>query len=288
MKHRGGIAAVLAAAWVLVAAAADAEVVTWQATGTIDSVVTSNGNLPEFSTVAVGDRFILTFAFDASSTVYTQSGGQTGVRYRYTQALSSVHLQVDDAYLQRTNQGATSIDIWDGFSFAGSPDPAMDGLILLWGANSTSGGFAQLSMTLRGNEYLDIFTGPGLPESPSPLLTQLSQRRVQFLDGGDVIAGVVESITRKPPEPVSQLSSLIAEILTLNLQRGISNSFDSKLENALAALDRAKAGDAASAIGMLYAFIQSVSAQSGKSLTADQASELIDSAQAVIDALSQP
>lgn len=88
------------------------------------------------------------------------------------------------------------------------------------------------------------------------------------------------------PSAEALLSNLVEVVVDLNLSGGISNAFDSKLQNALAALDRAKSGDNASAIGILYAFIQSVEAQRGKQLSESEADQLVASAQAVIDALT--
>lgn len=89
-----------------------------------------------------------------------------------------------------------------------------------------------------------------------------------------------------PPQPDELLEDLIEEVIDLNVHAGIGNALDSKLQNALAALDRAKAGDTASAIAILQSFINSVEAQRGKSLTDEQADALIAAAQAIIDSLS--
>ena len=70
------------------------------------------------------------------------------------------------------------------------------------------------------------------------------------------------------------LVSLATFIQTLNLSRGISNSFDAKLQNALDALDAANAGDVISACNRLSAFINEVNAQSGNALTENQAAQL--------------
>ena len=93
------------------------------------------------------------------------------------------------------------------------------------------------------------------------------------------------SFTVADLEPGALLENLVTSVVSYNLAAGIGNSLDSKLQNAIDALDRAQNGDEASAIGILYAFIQSVEAQRGKKLTDAQASELVESAQAIIDAL---
>ncbi len=65
--------------------------------------------------------------------------------------------------------------------------------------------------------------------------------------------------------------SLATFVQSLNLSNGISNSLDTKLQTALQALDAANAGDSPSACNRIGAFINEVSAQAGKALTAAQA-----------------
>jgi len=88
------------------------------------------------------------------------------------------------------------------------------------------------------------------------------------------------------PSAEKLLSDLVAVVLDLNLKGGISNALDSKLQNVLAAIDRAKSGDNASAIGILYSFIQSVEAQRGKEIPEADADQLVSIAQGVIDVLT--
>ena len=70
--------------------------------------------------------------------------------------------------------------------------------------------------------------------------------------------------------------------MTLNLQEGISNSLDSKLESALSALDDLNENNDSSAINSMYAFINSVEAQSGKKISVEDAENLIAIAKAII------
>jgi hypothetical protein len=88
-----------------------------------------------------------------------------------------------------------------------------------------------------------------------------------------------------PPDPAKLLEKLVSSLVAMNISGGISNALDSKLQNALDALDRAQAGDNAAASGIMGAFIQSVEAQRGKKLTEAQADELVIAAEAVIAAL---
>jgi probable HAF family extracellular repeat protein len=86
------------------------------------------------------------------------------------------------------------------------------------------------------------------------------------------------------PDAAAQIEALLGVVLSLNLKAGIGNALDSKLQNALAALNRDQQ-DNRSAVGILYAFIHSVEAQRGKALTTEQADQLVSAAQDVIDAL---
>src|SRR4029079_1366541 len=76
----------------------------------------------------------------------------------------------------------------------------------------------------------------------------------------------------------AQVSNLVALVQSFNLQQGIENSLDTKLQNVLAALNAAQGGNAANACDMLGAFINETSAQSGKKLTVAQADQLIAAA----------
>jgi hypothetical protein len=100
---------------------------------------------------------------------------------------------------------------------------------------------------------------------------------------GSLDYGVRFNVAR--PSPEALLENLVSAVIGMNIGSGIGNALDSKLQNALAALDRAQAGDTASASGILYSFIQSVEAQRGKKLTQAQADELVNEAKAVIAAL---
>ncbi len=76
----------------------------------------------------------------------------------------------------------------------------------------------------------------------------------------------------------SQLNDLSTLVQSFNLQQAIENSLDAKLQNVQDALAAAKAGDQASACGLLDAFIAAVQAQAGKALTVDQANQLVAAA----------
>jgi hypothetical protein len=97
-------------------------------------------------------------------------------------------------------------------------------------------------------------------------------------------AGFIVTVTGAP----EQLTTLISVVRGLNLQQGITNSLDAKLANADAALTAAQAGDLATACGLLNAFITEVQAQSGKKITAAQASQLLAAATQIKAVLGCP
>jgi len=172
-----------------------AEIVTWEASGNLISVSSSGGFITEFPAAMIGTPFNVSFTFDAASVLSSATTGTNGTRYRYIDSLLSVELTVDGVGLDRAKEGFVSIDIWDDFTNLGSIDPASDGFNLIWGVTSPAGGFAQLSLILRGPENLDVFSGPGLPTEPSSLLTSFSTHQFQLIDSDDSIIGDINSVT---------------------------------------------------------------------------------------------
>ena len=86
----------------------------------------------------------------------------------------------------------------------------------------------------------------------------------------------VYAFTFQPPGlTANQVNKLIGTVQSFELSDGIKNSLKTKLQEALAAIN---GSDTALACDSLTAFINATQAQSGKKLTADQASQLISSA----------
>lgn len=83
-------------------------------------------------------------------------------------------------------------------------------------------------------------------------------------------------------QAIQSLSTLVA---SYNLQQGIANSLDTKLQNAQAALEAANAGQRQDAQNKILAFISAVEAQRGKQLTSAQADSLIAAAMRVLAVL---
>jgi hypothetical protein len=80
-----------------------------------------------------------------------------------------------------------------------------------------------------------------------------------------------------------QIDDLGQRVQAVNAKQGVADSLDAKLQNVLAALSSAKAGDKASACNKLDSFINEVRAQTGpgKSLTQADGDQLIAEAQRI-------
>jgi hypothetical protein len=114
--------------------------------------------------------------------------------------------------------------------------------------------------------------------------------RTTISDGG-LLGGALRSVTvvlpaSGPPDPVEGIAGLIGGVIQLNLQEGISNSLDAKLDSALDALQDLNENNDGAAVNKLEAFINAVSAQRGNKIPEADADELIAAAQAIIDQLT--
>ena len=89
-----------------------------------------------------------------------------------------------------------------------------------------------------------------------------------------------------PPDPLTMLEELVVEVIELNLNTGIENSLDAKLDAAIQSLDDLQQNNDQAAINVLQAFIDAVTAQSGVHIPVADADALIASAQAIIDLLT--
>lgn len=85
-----------------------------------------------------------------------------------------------------------------------------------------------------------------------------------------------------PPDVRELLSSLVSSVIGLNLQKGISNSFDAKLTAAMAALDDDNDRNNGAAVNAMQAFINAVEAQRADRLDAAEADTLISQARRII------
>ncbi|MHC4445016.1 MAG: TolB family protein, partial [Planctomycetota bacterium] len=87
-------------------------------------------------------------------------------------------------------------------------------------------------------------------------------------------------------DPISSLNVLIQMVIDLNLQQGIENSLDAKLDAAAQALEDLNENNNLAAINTLQAFINAVQAQRGSKIPEAEADALIAAAREIIDLLS--
>jgi len=106
------------------------------------------------------------------------------------------------------------------------------------------------------------------------------------LDAWEVAALFAAGSAGKCGTVTGLITGLSQLVQSSNLSMGIANSLDAKLENAMRALDAVMLGDAPAACGMMRAFLNEVSAQSGRLLTEAQASQMSRIANDVRVALS--
>jgi len=83
--------------------------------------------------------------------------------------------------------------------------------------------------------------------------------------------------------PEKAIEDLIKDVESMNLQQGVDNSLDAKLDAVLKSLEALNTNQRNDAINKLYAFINEVEAQRGNKITNEQADNIISEAQRIID-----
>jgi PKD repeat protein len=147
--------------------------------------------------------------------------------------------------------------------------------------------------TMQGFTYSYDCTGDGIYEVVDSISSSYScdypnsgvyyaSGKIKDKDGGN--SDYLTNITVQTP--AQALTSLIDTVQTFNLQQGISNSLDTKLETAVGALSDINVNNDQAAINSLQAFIYAVEAQRGNKITNYQADILINSAQKINNYLS--
>lgn len=152
-----------------------------------------------------------------------------------------------------------------------SSDPDSDPLTYLWAEDSAN---PQLGILSTNTDVNPAFT----PQAAGAYTFSLVVN-----DG--LVNSPADSVTITVQTPTQAIQSLIDLMETFNLQQGISNSLDSKLNAALGVLDDINQNNNGAAINSLQSFINSVEAQRGNKITSQQADELIAAAQTIINSL---
>jgi len=112
---------------------------------------------------------------------------------------------------------------------------------------------------------------------------------VTDLDGNPRIIGLaVDMGAFEAPlaDPVQLLERLAQQVIDLNLQSGIENSLDAKLDAALKAIDDINENNNVAAINTLQGFINAVEAQRGNKIPEVDADDLIADVLDIIELLS--
>ena len=81
------------------------------------------------------------------------------------------------------------------------------------------------------------------------------------------------------------LENVVQQVLDLNLQQGIENSLDAKLDAALRAIQDLNANNDVAACSTLQAFIITIDAQGGKQISQEDADALSAAVQEIMVAL---
>lgn len=108
----------------------------------------------------------------------------------------------------------------------------------------------------------------------------------------DVVKGEADSLSIfaifEATDPFDLIAGMIADVMLLNIQQGIANSLDAKLDSAQSALDDLNENNDVAAINALQAFINAVEAQRGNKISEADADALIATTQEIIDLLGAP
>jgi hypothetical protein len=152
-----------------------------------------------------------------------------------------------------------------------------------WGVDTGAAKFEVCTSTsgcLNGRawDYLDL---PNEGQFMGPIgIAVDSQDDVLVVDGGDRLQKFGHS------SATDGIIDLVATVIALNLNGGMSNSLDAKLSSVLNALEDANLSNDVAALNGLQAFINAVEAQRGKKVSETDADQLIELARQIIGQLN--
>jgi hypothetical protein len=143
--------------------------------------------------------------------------------------------------------------------------------------NATSPSGANVSYTVTATDNLDPAAGVSCTPGSGTLVpigtTVVSCAATDA--AGNTASG---SFTVTVVGAAGQITDLVTQVSDFNLRQGIENSLDAKLSAVQSALAAAQGGDVSTACNLMSAFINEVQAQAGKSITLEQAGQLIAAA----------
>ncbi len=200
--------------------------------------------------VSGGGNTIANEVYDPANDSWTVNAPMPSIRF-----IPGVGVLDGKLYVMGGAQAETfdTVDVYDPASNSWAPGPSMPTDRYSFGADVINGVF--------------YASGGATFNSTVPFTTIATVEALSF---------------QQQPTPRELTLSLINTVRSFGLQRGISNSFESKLQKALSSLDASAIGDACD---RLHAFMNETRAQSGKHLTAAQADQLIVAATQIRTAL---
>jgi len=142
---------------------------------------------------------------------------------------------------------------------------------------------------LNKNAHNCLFTSSATPLGAISLYSQQPDLRWKFRKLDDHCRrwqsqSSGEHVIDDPPPPATQLQALIQKVQQYNFAQGVANSLDSKLQNALAALESLNSGNVGTDCNKLDSFINAV--ETKNELTQAQATDLIKAASRIKRTLS--
>ena len=154
--------------------------------------------------------------------------------------------------------------------------------------SGTDHGYDTFVYDIRSGRLYQATNTAGVDEKLSQISVCGDTGRIVYakvgIDAFDTYAFTFQ-VPTVPGNTEDQLNDLISLIRSFNLPAGTANSLIRKLQNALDAIN---ASDTATACSSLTAFINECRAQSGKKLTPDQSTQLINSANQIKTGLGCP
>lgn len=253
---------------------------TYDFSGTIDLSIIGD----PFGTLSTGEPFHGSFTYD-DSTPQAPPFVPFGTAYN---ALTNFSMTIGGetitssagAMVVHNDEGGVDfLELLPFITFpAGSMDPnaTLGGLLICGGCFSIV--ISDDTATVFGDESLPAALDLG--DFPPP-----DDNVVRFSDLSVAVLTVQSPIASLGLNPQALLSDLMADLIGMNLQAGIANSLDAKLNAAFNALDDLNENNDVAALNSLYALINAVEAQRGRKLTDAQADSLVAAAQAVIAAI---
>jgi hypothetical protein len=156
----------------------------------------------------------------------------------------------------------------------------------------SNGDYVTIAYDTNGNQIWEAtYNGPGndYDRSVAIAIDPADNVYVTGLSAGDGTGNDYATIkySQSPTTPSEAIEDLIILIENMNLQQGIDNSLDAKLNAVVNALDDVNENNDVAAINALGAFINAVEAQRGNRISDEDADALIAAAQDIIAILSK-